>query len=86
MNRVEKASLQKIIDSPIYLETARKAVEDVLVDFRNNRISIQRNNGCAIREADGQVSSVIRLSIEQVIQIGLKAIIENDFQIPLNNN
>ena len=77
MNRAEKALLQKIIDSPIYLETARKAVEDVLVEFRNNRISIQRNNGCAIREENGEASSVIRLSLEQVIQIGLKAIIEN---------
>jgi hypothetical protein len=76
MNRAEKALLQKIIDSPICLETARKAVEDVLVDFRNNRISIQRNNGCVIREENGEASGVIRLSIEQVIQIGLKAIIE----------
>ena len=75
---MNKLLLQQIIDSPDMLEIARKAVEDVLVDFRDSRISVLRNNGCAIREKDGQISGVIRLSIEQVIQIGLKAIIDSN--------
>lgn len=57
-------------------EIARKAVEDTLIEFRDARIAVIRNNGLVIKERDGQTSPIIRLGIEQAIQIGLKAVVE----------
>ncbi len=54
----------------------RKAIEDVLVDFRDSRISIVRNNGLVIREKDGKDSKIIRLGSETALKIGLQAIIK----------
>lgn len=56
-------------------EVGRKAVEDVLVEWRDNRLSVLgRNNGLVIRESDGSDSSIIRMSIEDALRIGLTAI------------
>jgi hypothetical protein len=56
------------------LEIARKAVEDVLIEFRDNRLSVLgRGNGFVIHEADGQESSVIRLKTVDGLRIGIKA-------------
>lgn len=56
------------------LEVARKAIEDVLVDFRDSRISLIRGNGLVVRESDGTESHIIRLGPEDAMRIGLKAI------------
>ncbi len=64
----------EIAGSAHLLEIGRKAVEDVLVDFRDNRISVIRGNGLVIREPDGTPSSVIRLGLEDALRIALIAI------------
>ncbi len=66
--------LLTIIENPELLEIARIAVEDELVERRDSRISVMRNNGLTIREYDGEPSSIIRLRIDEAIKIGLKAI------------
>jgi len=59
------------------LEVGRKAVEDVLVDFRDSRICFPfRGNGLVIREKDGKDSSMIRLGTEDALRIGIKAMIQ----------
>lgn len=70
-------TLKEITESPELLEVGRKAVEDVLVDFRDNRISMIRGNGLVIREKDGQDSHIIRIGPEDALRIGLKAIMEH---------
>jgi hypothetical protein len=57
-------------------EIARLAIEDVLVDFRDNRIFVSRNNGLVIKERNGKDSSIIRLGSEDALRIGIKAIIK----------
>jgi len=67
--------LEKISDDDNLLEIGRKAIEDELVDFRDNRISmLGRGNGLVIREKDGKESSMIRFGPEDALRIGLKAI------------
>lgn len=57
------------------LEIGRKAIEDVLVDWRDNRLSMfNRGNGLVIREKDGRDSSIIRFGPETALRIGMKAI------------
>jgi hypothetical protein len=59
------------------LAVGRKAVEDVLVDFRDSRISLLgRGNGLVIRERDGRESAAIRLGTEDALRIALQAIAE----------
>ena len=67
----------EIANNPDLIEVGRKAVEDVLVDFRDSRISQIRGNGLVIKEKDGGDSSVIRLGMEDALRIGLKAISES---------
>ncbi len=71
-------TIQEIIDNPYLLEIARKKVEDTLVEFRDNRMSMfLRRNGLVIKEKDGKDSSIIRLGTEDAIRIGLTAIKEH---------
>jgi hypothetical protein len=59
-------------------EIARKAIEDNLINFRDCRISmINQANGLVCREKNGQESSLIRLSIEDALRIGIGAINRN---------
>lgn len=56
------------------LEVARKAVEDVLIEWRDRRMSeLGRGNGFVIRERDGSDSHIIRLSMAAGLRIGIKA-------------
>lgn len=58
----------------VALEAARKAVESVLVEFRDSRISVpMRGNGFVIREKDGKDSPIMRLSTADGLRIGIKA-------------
>jgi len=60
------------------LEIGRKAVEDVLVDFRNSRIGlVGRGNGLVVAETNGKPSHIIRLTTESAIQIALEAILKS---------
>lgn len=77
-------TLHQIAEDDSLLEIGRKAVEDTLVDFRDNRLSqFTRNNGCVIREKDGASSDVIRLGPEDVLRIGLKAIADFLVETPV---
>jgi hypothetical protein len=55
------------------LSVARRVVEDTLVDFRDRRISVDAGNGLVIREADGEWSSMTRLSTVDGLRIGIAA-------------
>jgi len=56
------------------LTAAHLAVEDALVDFRDNRISVLGPaNGFVIRERDGQESSVMRLGTRDGLRIAITA-------------
>lgn len=56
-------------------EIARKAVEDALIDMRDSSTFILRRNGLVVYNRDGSDSSIIRLSTEDALRIGLKAIV-----------
>jgi hypothetical protein len=72
------AFLRSIADDPELLEVARKKIEDVLIEFRDARLSMLLvGNGLVCREADGKESSIIRLSTRDGIQIALKAIADH---------
>ncbi len=56
------------------LEIGRKAIEDALIEWRDDRLSMfTRGNGLVIREKDGKDSSTIRFGPETALRIGLKA-------------
>lgn len=59
---------------PDALTAAHVAVEDVLVEMRDARMSvIGRANGLVIRERDGELSGVMRLGTRDALSIGIKA-------------
>lgn len=65
-------------DQNLLYNIGRKKVEDVLIDHRDDRISILgRNNGLVVREKDGTESHIIRLGTEMALGIGLKAIVDH---------
>lgn len=67
--------LRQLADDPTYLKIAHDAIEDALIDFRDNRISlVGRGNGLVVRERNGEPSDVIRLGSEEALRIGLRAI------------
>ena len=76
MSAITKESLLELAERPELLEIGRKAVEDVLIDYRDSRISQMRGNGLVCREANGSPSSVIRLGPEDALRNGLRAIAE----------
>ena len=69
-------TLSEVIENNEMLEIGRKAVEDALVELRDERISLlDRGNGLVILEKDGSFSNTIRLGAEDALRIALKAII-----------
>lgn len=69
--------LIEIADNGALLEVGRKAIEDVLVSWRDGRLSeFNRGNGLVIRERDGRDSNIIRFGPEMALRIGIKAIAE----------
>ena len=59
------------------LEIGRKAIEDVLIEWRDNRLSeCNRGNGLVIREKDGKDSSIIRFGPETALRIGISAMLK----------
>jgi hypothetical protein len=60
--------------SPELLEIGRKAIEDTLIEWRDNRLSeFTRGNGLVIRERNGKDSSMIRFGPETALRIGINA-------------
>lgn len=70
----EKMTLEEIISNHELLEIGRKAIEAILIDRRNSRIFILRNNGLVCKERNGDPSNIIRMGPEEAIIIGLEAI------------
>lgn len=71
MNGAELRALAK--DERI-VEVGRRAIEDTLIDFRDERISIMgRGNGFVVREADGTDSSIIRIGTPEGLMLALRA-------------
>lgn len=62
--------------TPELLEIARKAIEDELIEMRDSRIGMIRNNGLVIKERDGTSSHIIRMGPEEAVLIGYRAIYE----------
>lgn len=74
----ERALLRKVAESPELLEIGRAAIEAVLIDYRESRIStLNRGNGLVVREKNGEKSSLIRLGPEDGLRIGLTAIADS---------
>ena len=74
-NAQMKEALLKLAEDQSLLEAARKAIEDVLIERRDSRLSLLgRGNGLVVREQDGSHSDVIRLGPEDAMRIGLLAI------------
>ena len=72
---MREALLNEVADNDELLEVGRKAIEDELIEWRDNRLSMfNRGNGLVVREKDGKDSSVIRFGPETALKIGLKAI------------
>lgn len=68
-------TLREIAEDPVLMEIARAAIERVLIDWRDSRLSeLGRGNGLVIREKNGQESSIIRFGPESAMKIGLLAI------------
>lgn len=60
--------------NPELMEVARRAIENELIDRRDRSISVLRNNGLVIKHFNSEPSSIIRMSSEEAVQIGLRAI------------
>ena len=56
------------------LEVGRLAVENMLVELRDSRISVMRNNGLCIKEKDSTPSAIVRMPIETAITVAMEAI------------
>jgi len=59
------------------LEIGRKAIEDMLIEFRDSRMFTVRGNGLVIRERDGSDSNIIRFGPESALKIGIEAMIKS---------
>jgi hypothetical protein len=66
--------LEEAAQDDALLEAARQKIEDVLIEFRDARISTLRGNGLVCRESDGRESHIIRMGPEAAVRIGLRAI------------
>ncbi len=69
------AGLDAIAEDLKLLEIGRQAIEDMLIEWRDSRLSeFSRGNGLVIREKDGKESSIIRFGPETALYVGIKAI------------
>lgn len=67
--------LLSVAENEELLEIGRQAIEQRLVEWRDDRLSTPlRGNGLVIKEKDGSDSSIIRFGPETALKIGLKAI------------
>lgn len=65
-------------DNELLWSVARRAIEDALIEWRDDRLSmVTRNNGFVVKEADGTESSIIRFGPEVGVRIALKALADH---------
>lgn len=65
-------------DEQLLWNVARGAIEDALIEWRDDRLSMPlRNNGFVVKEADGEPSSVIRFGPETGVRIALLALADH---------
>ena len=70
--------LRAIADDPELLwNVARRAVEDELIEWRDSRRFVLRNNGFVVKEQDGSDSSIIRFGPETGVRIALLALADH---------
>jgi len=74
---IDLKDLKEVAEDKELLEVGRLAVEDVLIEYRDGRISVFRNNGLVVKERDGEASSVIRLGTEDALRIALLAMVKH---------
>jgi hypothetical protein len=68
-------ALRAIAEDRDLLKVAHRRIEAALIDFRDNRISVpDRGNGLVVREATGEPSSMIRMTVPEALQMALMAI------------
>lgn len=66
-----------ILDNHELLETARKGIEDQLIDLRDSRIGILNvGNGLVVREKDATPSDIIRMPTLVAIKRAFRIILE----------
>jgi hypothetical protein len=65
---------EKIELDPAALTKAHKAVEDVLIEFRDSGLSVLGPaNGFVVRDRNGTPSPIMRLGTRDGLEIGIKA-------------
>ena len=77
-NKENAEFLYQLANNEELIEIARQKIEEVLIEWRDSRISQPlRGNGLVVREYDGQDSSIIRFGPETAMTLGLKAIADH---------
>ena len=70
--------LRKLADDhELLYNVPRRKLEDVLIELRDARISVPRNNGLVVKEINGKNSHIIRLGPEQGLSIMLRALADH---------
>lgn len=68
--------------TPADIEIARRRLEDVLIELRDLRVSVEPGprygHGLVVKEKDGEPSSMIRITTGEAINMALKAILGAD--------
>lgn len=68
------AFLTELAGNAELIEVARQAIENELIDRRELGLMVMRGNGFVVRHKDGGESPIIRLSTDDGLRIGLRAI------------
>lgn len=63
-----------LADDEALVEAARKAIEDELIDWRDEGRFMLCGNGFTVREKDGSPSEIIRFRTDLGFRIGLRAL------------
>lgn len=73
----DTATLRTVAGDDELMEVGRLAIEDVLIEFRDSRMFVLRNNGLVVKEVDGRDSHIIRFGPEMAVRIALEAIADH---------
>jgi hypothetical protein len=67
--------LRRIAEDRELLRVAHRKIGDALIEFRDRGIStLGRGNGLVVRAANGEESSVIRMTVQDAVRLALNAI------------
>lgn len=78
MPETDEQVLRRIADDPMVLEIGRRAIEDELIEWRDDGLQeMFRNNGLVVKSVDGMSSSIIRFGPEFALRIALIAIADS---------